>query len=264
MTLTLMNKTRVLGERAPKIWSVLAFFLALGLTVDAKAIVRDCELLFRESTPSKRLVVELTPEATLNFSSTNTENFRSPVVKIRTARGEILLHKLEDPSLRDGTGQLLDIAGDAKVYFFATSRTGERRALDLPIWLKNALRDYVRGGGPPTKPFDCNCFAHLLNGVTYKFESFQTRLWSLEQVVDSDAIRIGDTLLLGYSKNEITHVAVNIGEGLYISKFGIDGPVLVTTIEALQLIYGGMPMVSGKPIPNANAVEVRVEGEVEN
>lgn len=259
-----VNRTCGPVARASKVCSVLAFFLALVPGKDANAIVRDCDMLFRESVPSKRLVVELTNEATLNFSSANTENFRSPVVKIRTARGQILLHKLEDPTLRDGTGQLLDIAGDAKLYFFATSPSGERRALDIPLWLKNALRDYVRGGGPPTRPFDCNCFAHLLNGVTYKFESFQTRLWSLEQVVDPEAIRLGDTLLLGYSKNEITHVAVNIGDGLYISKFGIDGPVLVTTLDALQLIYGGMPMVSGHPIPNANSVEVRVEGEPGN
>lgn len=230
----------------------LFFFLfSFALTSASEARPGECRHLFRESKSARRVVVELTSEMTLNFSSRDMNGFRSPAVKIRTARGEMLLHRLEEPEFRDGTTQLLDIAGDAKVYIFAPLANGTRRVLDVPLWLRNALRDYIRGGGPPSRPFDCNCFAHLLNGVAYKFESFQTRLWSLEQVVDPSLIRVGDTLLLGYSQREITHVAVNIGAELYISKFGVDGPVLVTTLEALQVIYGGMPVVHGKPGPGA-------------
>ena len=40
-------------------------------------------------------------------------------------------------------------------------------------------------------------------------------------------------------ENEITHLAVYLGEGLYLSKFGTFGGLIVTTLRGMKMGFGG-------------------------
>ena len=241
--------------------SILSVSAAVLTPVWAFSRVLDCSSLFEEAStqlkPSSRVIVEITTEGLGAYSGDPSAVMRVPVVKIRTAQGEILLHKLDEFRAMDEANQPISIAENAQVYFFSATPDGVRHAIQVPVWLRDNLRNYIRNG-PPTKPFDCNCFAHLLNGVAYKFGEFSTRVFSLHQVPDETVLRVGDTVLLGYSRSEITHVAVALGEGLFISKFGKDGPVLVTNFPTLQLTYGGMPIARiEKVIQDIGATDVQ-------
>lgn len=229
--------------------SILSAFLGPISLERAYAKAPGCSSLFEEASPaasrsvtaSMRVIVEITDEGLPGFSADPGAVLRAPIVKIRTARGEVLLHKLDEFRTLDEAEQPISISENANLYFFAATQDGSRRSMEVPIWLRDNLRNYIRNG-PPTKPFDCNCFAHLLNDVSYTFGKFSTRVFSLHQVPDESVLRAGDTILLGYSRHEITHVAVALGDGLFISKFGVTGPVLVTNFPTLQLTYGGMPI----------------------
>jgi cell wall-associated NlpC family hydrolase len=83
--------------------------------------------------------------------------------------------------------------------------------------------------------------------VPFEFGKFNSKFWKIETAFNEDVIQPGDTILIGYSKEELNHFAVALGRGLYISKFGVDGPVLITTFATLQYTYGGFLVARAKP-----------------
>ncbi len=215
---------------------------------EAKVVQRECRGLFFSATEteatSSRLIIEITNEPLAELIPGTNRDTWPPVVKIRNSAGEITLHGLQQLSADHSV--LKAISGSAHVYMFLTAKDGSRRQLELPGGLKKSLREYIRAGGPPAKPFNCNCFVHLMNGLPYEYTFFRSRLWHLEVVYDEAALVPGDTIVLGYSYNEVKHVAIYLGQRLYISKLG-DGPVLVTDFTTLQLGYGGVMLARGRP-----------------
>lgn len=197
----------------------------------------QCDALFRQVKPANRVLIEIADQKMPGFLDDTNEAFRIPVVKIHAGNQLLQLKDLEPMAIADG----------ARVFVFARGADGKRRSLDVPIWIRERLREYLRRGGPPTAPFDCNCFAHWMNGVAFEFGQFNRRSWNLEMALSEDAVLPGDTILLGYSYAEVKHVAVSLGDGLFISKFGVDGPVLITNFATLQLAYGGFLFARATP-----------------
>ncbi len=247
-----VSETSSLGTSARVKYVVLALALATVAAplAEARVIQRECSALFAAANDRKvtstKLIIEITNQPLIELvPGTNRETW-PPVVKIRNAAGEITLHALQDLSAENPV--LSAISKRAHVEVIVVSNDGSRRELELPGGLKKSLREYIRAGGPPTKPFNCNCFVHLMNGLPYDYTYFRSRLWHLETVIDEMALAVGDTIVLGYSYAEIKHVAIYLGQGLYISKMG-DGPVLVTDFSTLQLGYGGFMLGRGRPAP---------------
>ncbi len=239
--------------------AVMALALATVASplAEARFLQRECSALFSPATDRKetstRLTIEITNQPLIELIPGTNQDTWPTVVKIRNAAGEITLHGLQELSVDNPV--LSAISKRARVQVFAVSRAGDRHELVLPGGLKKSLREYIRAGGPPTKPFDCNCFVHLMNGLPYDYTFFRSRLWHLETVYDEMALAVGDTIVLGYSYSEVKHVAIYLGQGFYISKLG-DGPVLVTDFSTLQLGYGGMMIGRGRPaIPIKRAKE---------
>lgn len=232
----------------------MTFLLISSLTFVALAGGEQCDALFREVKPATRVVIEIADQKIPGFLDNENEAFRIPVVNIHAGHQFLQLKDLEPLAIADG----------ARVFVFARGADGRRRSLDVPIWIRERLREYLRQGGPPTTPFDCNCFAHWMNGVAFEFGQFKRRSWNLEMALSEDAVQPGDTVLLGYSYEEVKHVAVALGDGLFISKFGVDGPVLITNFATLQLAYGGFLFARATPrdpseiAPKANADQTPV------
>lgn len=77
-----------------------------------------------------------------------------------------------------------------------------------------------------------------MNGVDYLFGKFDNQKWVVEKL-DVSSLKIGDTIIIGRDRQTLTHFAIYIGEGLYLSKFGSSGPLIVTDIPAMKIGFGG-------------------------
>lgn len=204
---------------------------------------------------AKRVVVEITLQELPAMMTGDGAGFRARQVNVQAGALSFGLHNLPGP-----TDHILPTA---KAYLFRTEEGGKRFAIDLPSTMKTRLVEYIRNGGPPKKfldgagdvrsecRFDCNSFVHFVSGVPYEYGKFSTDQWTLSRIDHQNPIQLGDVILIGYGEREINHVAINIGDDLYISKFGASGPVLVTDLTTLQMAYGGLGLLSAKPKKSA-------------
>lgn len=212
----------------------------LPLAICSQAANADsgvCRDLFLETKPASRVEIEITNQKLFGFRDETSETLRIPIVNIRHGRQIIQLKDLEP----------LAISDDAQVVVFTSEADGSRRHLDVPVWVRERLRDYIRIGGPPADPFDCICFASWMNGKPFKFGPFDKKAWDIERTFGEDSVEPGDTILIGFSPDEVNHVAIYLGDGFYVSKFGIGGPVLITSYPTLQLVYGGFLFARARP-----------------
>lgn len=212
-----------------------------GTILPARAMANRCESLFTET-----LSIEITDGRASEVIPYSPDWFRPTIVNVKTSAGEFRLHEISRATIE--MAATLDFSSAARVEVIVASREGQRKWLEVPEWLTKNLRDYIRRGGPTTAPFDCNCFVHFLNGLPYQYELFSTKQWRLQMVADESLVNVGDTILLGYSVGEVKHVAIALGEGFYISKFGTEGPVFVTDFATLQFAYGGFLFAKASPI----------------
>ncbi len=117
------------------------------------------------------------------------------------------------------------------------SSNGLYARLDLPEKTNNRILEYLKKGYP--EPCDCNCFAHFINQVDFKFGRFNSSSWDVNPLETEGVLTPGETILIGQSENKLTHAAVYLGEGLYISKFGASGSLMVTSLKAMKRGFGG-------------------------
>lgn len=167
-------------------------------------------------------------------------NFRARRTTIGYAGHTFDLHQLA----RSSSSQ---ISASANVSLFHINHKGERTKIELPGPMRRRVAEYLRNGGPPSVPFDCNCFVHYLAGVPYTFGKFDSRSWDISLIAETNPLKPGDAILIGYGPSEINHVAISLGQGLYLSKFGQSGPLLVTDLSVLELAYGGIGLLVARP-----------------
>lgn len=89
-------------------------------------------------------------------------------------------------------------------------------------------------------PADCIGFAHAVGGVPYVFEEFDKRNWAILKVdVRANILKNGDVIALTKDTelDEPLHFAIYLGEDLFISKYGPDGKLIVTTLEAMEEVF---------------------------
>lgn len=113
-----------------------------------------------------------------------------------------------------------------------------------PEPLANRLVRYLQDGGPIHLNFDCGCFGEYMLG--YTFSNPITR-WSMviTPPLREDSLEAGDVVGIHYldseAKRKVTHIMVAIGgrSGLFISKFGSGGGLIVSDIESCKTLFGG-------------------------
>jgi len=122
-----------------------------------------------------------------------------------------------------------------------------RRTVNLPEEMNARILNYLRLGHP-CLPFDCSSFVHYMNGVDFHFGEFDDRRWVVETLTDEGLLKEGDTILLGHNRKTFTHGAIYLGDGLYLSKFGPDGPLIITDVPAMKIGFGGNEVFRSYPI----------------
>ncbi|MDA8792641.1 hypothetical protein N9N67_05310 [Bacteriovoracaceae bacterium] len=143
-----------------------------------------------------------------------------------------------------------------KVNFaFLESDIQSENYVNLPEPINSNLIDYFKGL-PKKKSYDCNAFAHHLNGVEYEKDNFDYEKWNITLISDninafinSDReFKIGDTIILANSYEDFTHAAVYISNGVYISKFADVGPIIFTTLDEMKNGFGGNQIYLISPV----------------
>ena len=126
---------------------------------------------------------------------------------------------------------------------------GNNRQLYLPSWFSERLRQYLLFGAP-SKPFDCSSFVHHMLGVQHDFANFDPHDWIVREV-SQEPVYPGAVVAIGLSssfhRKKITHFGLYLGEGLYISKFGVFGSLVVTTLDEMKKAFGGNHVFHLKP-----------------
>ncbi|MDZ4082466.1 MAG: NlpC/P60 family protein [Bdellovibrionales bacterium] len=235
---------------------ISALVVTLLFGAQDRALANPCQFAFQDLAvhrpgKTKRVVIEITLQELPAIMTGDGAGFRARQVNVHAGSMSFGLHNIPGP--------MDHISPTAKAYIFRTEEGGKRFSIELPNAMKARLVEYIRNGGPPKKGlegsneirsecrFDCNSFVHYVTGVSYEYGKFSTDQWTLSRIDYQNPIQLGDVILIGYGDREINHVAINIGDDLYISKFGASGPVLVTDLTTLQMAYGGLGLLSAKP-----------------
>lgn len=207
----------------------------LGSATPRAAAKSNCALALD---PAKKLVIEVTAQEVNGKNTNSGASFPTRLVKLQAEAHELFLHELKP----------IFLAPNADVTFSITLPDGKSSEVNLPREMNERLVSYLINGGEPTSPFDCNCFAHYFNGVEYVFGTFRSELWSINPLSSESDLAVGDTIIIGYSLNRITHLAIFIGNGLYLSKFGSNGPLIVSDLNAMKIGFGGKKAFSARPL----------------
>jgi cell wall-associated NlpC family hydrolase len=86
-------------------------------------------------------------------------------------------------------------------------------------------------------------------GVSHNFGQFNPEEWDISPLVNESEQKAGDVILIGgdedytvqdaHVRKTITHLAVYLGSGFYLSKFGVSGKLIVANIEEMKKGFGG-------------------------
>lgn len=115
------------------------------------------------------------------------------------------------------------------------------KTIELPDKIAQNLATFFSTRPEQKSKFDCSSFAHFLNGVPYEFGRLRDEKWDINQITSDDHLRAGDTIAITNGENfsKITHLAVYVADGVYISKFGTGGGIVFATLEEMKKGFGG-------------------------
>lgn len=187
---------------------------------------------------SAKVIIDATAGLAIGTNASTGAKFEIQITRIRTRGKEIYLHSLEPLNLFD----------HARLYFFVTESEGHRKRVILPPEMNSRIIAYLKAGGAPSVPFDCNCFAHFMNGKEYEFNRFSYSEWQIEEYSSEKNLVPGSTILIGHDRTNITHLAIFLGSGFYLSKFGTCGPLIVTTLDQMKKGFGGNVVFVARPV----------------
>ncbi len=131
--------------------------------------------------------------------------------------------------------------------------SGSLSALDLPAVTTDNLLRFIEVGTPANIICDCHCFAARLAGLNYP-HSYEGGVYqpmgrvlsnfeeNFTEIFGEASLNPGDAVLMARSLDDegrfsTDHSAVYLGEGLYLSKLGHDGGLVVTTFQQIRNAY---------------------------
>ncbi len=231
-----MNKS---SSRMASYLVILSAILTVAFPFTASGTVVRCAKLYTDTDFLDRPIVYLDVTSQIgNATNSDSRNsFPIRIVTFQSGNQKGHLHAL--------TG--VDIPNHSRLHLSIETARGKKTVL-LPEAMSARILDYLRLGRAPSSPFDCNCFAHYMNGVDYLFGKFDRQKWVVEPMVDESSLKEGDTIIIGHDRQMLTHFAIYLGEGYYLSKFGSSGPLIVADLPAMKIGFGGEVVFRTHPI----------------
>jgi hypothetical protein len=125
-----------------------------------------------------------------------------------------------------------------------SSNKTQKSTIEWPEPLATLFIRFLQNGGPFYSNFDCGCFAEYMLGFPYKTP--QTT-WHMAPKIPHDLHSLQPGEIFGIhdlhdqGAHGVKHLMVAIGgtSGLFLSKFGVSGALIVTDIESAKTLFGG-------------------------
>ena len=119
----------------------------------------------------------------------------------------------------------------------------------LPVLIQNQLISYLRFKRNSQEKFDCVSFAHYLNNISHSYGHFDRDLWIIPESSQNDDFHTGDTVAIAKDRQaiKISHFAIYLDDGIFISKFGRGGDVLCATLTQMIAVYQSPHIFKLKP-----------------
>ena len=89
-----------------------------------------------------------------------------------------------------------------------------------------------------------------MNGVEYQFGVFENQKWTVERLENEELLKEGETIIIGHHPRRLTHLAIYIGDGLYLSKGGTIGALIVADLPSMKIGFGGDEVYRASPALN--------------
>ncbi|MCB0318178.1 MAG: C40 family peptidase [Bdellovibrionales bacterium] len=163
---------------------------------------------------------------------------------------------IETPWGISPVGQLAKISQEPprRLELVLSDLNGVDHYLKLPSKQTEKLRRYLLYGAP-SKPFDCASFAHYMLDIPFEFASFENDHWNAAQA-SPETFYPGAVVAIGsssyFSRKKITHFSIYLGDGLFISKFGVFGTLVITNLEEMKKAFGGKYVFMLEPKLSSN------------
>lgn len=125
----------------------------------------------------------------------------------------------------------------------------QTKEVALPEVMLERMAYYMANKAKMKGPFDCVSFAHMINGIPYEFGKYNSANW--EMTPFNGYLNVGDTISICNSDSESrrdNHFAIYVGDGLYLSKFGGPGPLIVTDLTEMKKGFDGDLVYKMKPL----------------
>ena len=215
-----------------RVFAILSILLLTTSFILSGSSERQLSELVQRGRFGRALELRISPQL---ITGTNQDSG----VEVRYRRSTLLLpdgqeKMLAAPIMATGEkseGIMLKIRGE----------DGREEQINLPRSLKVRLQEYL-SWGPDRRPFDCGSFVHFLYHLPYRPGNFNSLKWEIRSLVDERQLKAGDAILLSDSSedpNRPVHFAIYLAHGLYLSKFGNIGGLIVTDLEQMRVGFGG-------------------------
>lgn len=142
---------------------------------------------------------------------------------------------------------LSDLSRTGQLDILIRSGDGTKR-IDLPEDMIGRIATFIREDHAREGSFDCTSFIHFVNGIRYEFGRFIPEKWDMSPFDERAAVP-GDSVMTAKDPEHsvVAHFALYLGEGLYLSKFGVIGKLAVTTLENMRKAFPGEYMFHIRP-----------------
>jgi hypothetical protein len=97
------------------------------------------------------------------------------------------------------------------------------------------------------RDFDCASFAHHLNDIDYIFSNLDYSKWVISSFEGSE-LNPGDTIMTSNELGTITHFAIYLDDGIYLSKYGNHNKLIANTLEEIKKSYKSEFVHKLKPV----------------
>lgn len=158
-------------------------------------------------------------------------------INLRTAREVVLYNAGSEVSMHKiMEGEKVDIKSD-EVDFILEGADGKEKILNLPTEIKSRFIDYFRHSS--ASPY--NCYGYVLHLHGWLDEGFSDNDLNYKTVEGVDELRSGDAIRISQKSSQggivPMHYAIYIGDGLFLSKMGSGGRVIINSFETIKFLY---------------------------
>jgi hypothetical protein len=188
--------------------------------------------------PPTKFIIEPSTQSLYNVADGVSFNTRKISLARRTNTG-VVINKISDVSMTFG----LEIC---------VREDGEIKPLEIPQKLTQRLAEYLRTRPDRGQEFECGSFVHYLMGIPFTLNGFDENKWEITPYMSEEEMLPGFTILVynpPEDNRELKHIAMYLGRGLYLSKFGGAPVLLVTTLEEMKKGYKAAKVLVLVPKP---------------